>query len=174
MVLLIVSLGLGALRPAAVSACSGVTLDFKDALPLSDGSIYSGRITRADIADTFWIDLTIDIDRVVRGPADQRVPRAQAGHACDGIQIGQYGYIVRDVLNPEHGPEAQDLFFLVSQSDARAALLAAGLPDTSTAPEGATRSAPALPWTWLALWLAATLALASRSLRRKRRDNNTP
>jgi hypothetical protein len=173
LVLVIVGLGLTAVRPATVSACTGVTLDFEDALPLSDGAIYAGRITRADIADYFWIDLTIDIERVVRGPATQRVSRAQAGHVCDGIQVGQYGYIVREVLNPEYGPEKQDLFFRVSQSDARAALLAAGLPDTSTAPDSEARTALAMPWTLVALWLAAAFAILFRGLQKSLRDSAT-
>lgn len=174
LVLVIVGLGLAAVRPAAVSACSGVTLAFEDALSLSDGAIYAGRVTRADTTNTFWVDLTIDIDRVVRAPATERVPRAQAGNVCDGIEVGQYGYIVRDVLNPEHGPDKQDLFFRVSRFDARAALIAAGLPDTSAAPDGATRGAPAMPWTWLALWLAAAFAIVFRGLRGHHRDNTTP
>lgn len=174
LVLVIVGLGWSAVSPAAMSACSGVILDFEDALPISDGAIYAGRITRANVADTFWIDLAIDVDGVVRGPAAERVPRAQAGHVCDGIRVGEYGYIVRGVLNPEHGPERQDLFFRVSQSDARAALIAAGLPDTSTAAFGATRSGAAMPWTWLAVWLATMLALVFAGLRRHRRGDTGP
>ncbi|HEU0234974.1 MAG TPA: hypothetical protein VFR14_00895 [Candidatus Limnocylindrales bacterium] len=173
LVLVVVGLGLTAVRPATVSACTGVTLDFEDALSLSDGAIYAGRITGADIANYFWVDLTIDIERVIRGPAVQRLSRAQAGHVCDGIQVGQYGYIVRDVLNPEYGPKKQDFFFRVNQSDARAALLAAGLPDTSTAPDSAARTALAMPWTWLAPWLAAAFAILFRGLRRPLRDNAT-
>ena len=170
LVLLIVGLGSAALRPATVSACTGVALDFDDALGLSDGAVYAGRITRAEAAATFWVDLTIDIDRVVRGPASTRVPRAQAGHVCDGIQVGEYGYIVRGILNPDYGPDRQDMFFRISQSDARAALIAAGLPDTSTPSGGETPTSPTTPWTWLALWLAATSVLASRGVRRHRRD----
>jgi hypothetical protein len=171
LILVIVGLGAAAWRPAAVSACVGVTLDFEDALRLSDGAIYAGRITRAETAATFWIDLTIDIDRVVRGPAATRVSRAQAGDVCDGIQVGQYGYIVRGVLDPEYGPDKHDVFFRINRSDARAALIAAGLPDTSTTSEGKSPSAPATPWTWLALWLATTFVLASRGVHRHRRSD---
>jgi hypothetical protein len=171
LVIVVVGLGSTALRPAAVSACTGVALDFDDALRLSDGAIYAGRITRAETAATFWVDLTIDVDRVVRGPVATRVPRAQAGHVCDGIQVGQYGYIVRGILNPDYGPDKQDMFFRGTRSDARAALLAAGLPDTSTPPEAETPAARTAPWTWLALWLAATFVLASRGVRWRRRDD---
>jgi hypothetical protein len=171
LVLVLVGIGLAAVRPAPVSACVGVNIEFEDALRLSHGAIYAGRITRADDAYSFWIDLSIDIDRVVRGPAAVRVPKAQAGHICDGIQVGQYGYIVRDVINPEDGPGKRDLFFRVGWYYARAALIAAGLPDTSTAPAASTRTAPEVPWSWLGFWLAATLVLAVGGLRRHRRDD---
>ena len=168
--LLLVTVGLGsaALRPAAVNACVGVALDFEDALGMTNGAIYAGRITRAEPAATFWVDLTIDIDRVVRGPVATRVPRAQAGHVCDGIQVGQHGYIVRGILDPDYGPDRHDMFFRVSPSEAQTALIAAGLPDTSTPSGGKTTTAPTTPWTWLALWLTATCVLASSGVHLRR------
>jgi hypothetical protein len=174
LVLLVVGFGSAAVRPAAVSACSGVALDLEDALRLSDGAVYAGRISRAEMADTFWVDLTIDIDRVVRGPADSRVRRVQAGHVCDGIQVGQYGYIVRGIENPDYGPGQQDMFFRVSRSEARTALLAAGLPDTSTPSPGETPTAHTSLWTWLAVLLAATVVLTFLGLCRHRRDGLRP
>ena len=161
-------LAAAAWRPDAASACTGRTLDFADAIRMSHGAIYAGQITRAHDAASFWIDLTIDIDLVVRGPAATRVRRAQAANVCDGIQVGQYGYIVRGVRDPQY-PGNEDVFVRISGSDARAALLAAGLPDTSTLPDAATPTAPAVPWAWPVLWLAAAFVLASRDLRRRRR-----
>ena len=174
--LLVVGLAAAAWRPEAASACTGRTLDFKDAIGLSNGAIYAGRIKRAGRAATFWTDLSIDIDLVVRGPAATRLRRAQAGYVCDAILVGQYGYIVRGVRDPQYsGAGLSDLFFRVSgsltRSDARAALAAAGLPDTSTLPEPQTQPPPAVPWAWLAFWATTASVLASRRLRGRRRRN---
>ncbi len=166
LLLVIVGLTDAAWRPEAVSACTGRALEFEDALRVSTGSIYAGRIIRAETADTFWVDLTIDIDRVVRGPAAARVRRAQAAYVCDGIQVGQYGYIVRGVGDPDYPSDDQDVFIRVSRSDARAALIAAGLPDTSTLPSHETTAGRAMPWAWLGFWLAAASVLAYRGIRR--------
>ena len=171
LLLVVAGMTAGASRPEVVSACVGRYLDFEDAIGMSDGAIYAGRITRAEIADTFWFDVTIDIDFVVRGQASTRVRRAQAGHVCDGIQVGQHGYMVLGVRDANFpGSDPEDLFFRVSRSRARAALIAAGLPDTSTSSDAETRPPPSLPWTWLAFW-SATAMLAFRGLRR--RDQST-
>ena len=169
--LLVVGLAAAAWRPEAASACTGRTLDFKDAISLSNGAIYAGRIRRAERAATFWTDLSIDIDLVVRGPAATRLRRAQAGYVCDAILVGQYGYIVRGVRDPQYsGAGLSDLFFRVggslTRSDARGALAAAGLPDTSTLPDPTTQAPPAMPWAWLAFWSATAFALWSHRLRR--------
>jgi hypothetical protein len=172
LLLVVVGLAVAAWRPEAASACTGRTLDFEDALRASNGAIYAGRITRAEAAATFWVDLTIDIDHIVRGPAATRVRRAQAGYVCDGIQVGQYGYIVRGVRDPQFpGTGSEDVFIRISRSAARAALIAVGLPDTSTLPVDVAPTAPAVPWAWLAFWSAVAFLLASRDLRRHRRGD---
>jgi len=160
-------------RPEAASACVGRVLDFRDAIGLSDGPIYAGRITRAETAATFWMDVTIDIDLVVRGPAATRVRRAQAGSVCDGIRAGEWGYMVRGVRDPGY-PESKhfDLFFRVGPSYARNALRAAGLPDTSTAPGFESGIVPNLPWVWLALSSCIGFVVAYRGLGRHRRENS--
>ena len=160
-------------RPEAASACTGRVLDFRDAIRLSDGPIYAGRITRAESAATFWVDVTIDIDLVVRGPAATRVRRAQAGQVCDGILAGQWGYMVRDVRDPDY-PESKhdDLFFRVSPSYGRSVLRAAGLPDTSTASGVPNEGVSSLPSTWLALGAGIAFVVAYLRLRRDRREDS--
>lgn len=112
LLLIVTGLAATAWRPEVASACTGRTLDFEDAIGMSNGAIYAGRIKRAEPAAVFWVDLTIDIDLVSRGPAVTQVRRAQAGHVCDGIRVGQYGYMVRGVHDPEYpGADLDDLFF---------------------------------------------------------------
>lgn len=156
-----------AARPEAASACVGSVLSFKDAIALSEGAIYAGRISRTEIVDQFWIDLTIDIDLVVRGPASGEVPRAQAGAACDGIREGEWGYIVRGVHDSQD-PRADNLFFRISRSAARAALDAAGLPDTSTATDHADAPPDILPWPLLAVVAVAGFWVSAHHLGRDR------
>jgi len=160
-------------QPSGANACSGRYLEFADALALSNGAVYSGRVTRAEAADTFWIDMTIDIDHVVRGPAAGRIRRAQAGIVCDGIRANEYGYVVRGVLDPLEPPsdERLDLFFRISTTAAEAALQAAGMPITSTAPSSGEETRPIVPLAWLGLWSATAFVLAAYRLRGRRRDD---
>ena len=173
LLLILASMVVTAWRPEAASACSGRNLDLRDAIGLSHGPIYAGRITRAESAATFWVDVTIDIDLVVRGPAATRVRRAQAGDVCDGILAGEWGYMVRDVRDPEY-PESKhnDLFFHVSPSYGRNVLRAAGLPDTSTASGVPNENVPSVPWGWLALSSGIGFVVAYRGLRRDRREGS--
>jgi hypothetical protein len=130
--LTLVALGGGAGRPQSASGCSGSALTFAEAIGLSDGAIYAGRVTRVETAGEAWLDLTIDVDLVVRGPASRNVPRAQAGVACEGISEGEWGYIVRGI-HDERDQRATNMFFRMSSTAARDALQSAGLPDTSAA-----------------------------------------
>jgi hypothetical protein len=130
--LMLLAIGVVAGRPQGANGCSGSVLTFEDAIRLSDGAIYAGRVTRAEAAGEAWQDLTIAIDLVVRGPASRDVPRAQAGVACEGISEGEWGYVVRGI-HDEPDPRATNMFFRMSSTAAREALHSAGLPDTSTA-----------------------------------------
>ncbi len=169
LVLVVAVLAGSAARPDAASACMGRILEFRDAVGTADGAIYAGRITRADYS-TFTIDVTMDIDHVVRGPADPRVLRAQAGDVCDGINVGEWGYMVRDVRHPDVGSETDDLFFPIGRYAARGALIAAGLPDTSTVPAAAaSEPSPNARWAWLTFWSVAGFLLALRGLSGRRR-----
>lgn len=150
--LVLVAAGGIAARPDIATGCSGSVLEFEDAIRLSDGAIYAGRITGAEMAGEAWIDLTIEIDLVVRGPASRHVPRAQAGVACEGISTGEWGYIVRGIHDARDA-RATNMFFRISPATARDALNSAGLPDTSTAtPAGNERSD---------IWLGALLAIVA-------------
>lgn len=171
--LVVACLAASAARPEATSACMGRILEFKDAIGMSDGAIYAGRITRADYA-TFTIDVTIDVEHVVRGPGAARVRRAQAGDVCDGIQVGEWGYMVRGVNDPQYGSETDDLFFRVGRFAARNALIAAGMPETSTVSAAAIEASPNPPWSWLAFWSVAAFVLALRSLRGRRCEDPIP
>ena len=162
---MVVAFGLVASTPDEVAACVGRTMNFATAIRLSDGAIYAGRILGADDVDQFWKSLDIDIDVVVRGPAPPRVGRAQAGSVCDGIRVGEYGWIVRGVDDPYSSTE--DLFFAISESAGRGALAAAGLPDTSTAN---VNSKPRIDQSaWLLVWAIATFGLAYLHLRARQR-----
>lgn len=165
-----------AVRPETARACVGSELSFKDAVLLSDGAIYAGRISRTEIVDQFWIDLTIDIDLVVRGAASREVSRAQAGAACDGIREGEWGFIVRGI-HDARDPRADNLFFRMSRSEARAALDAAGLLDTSTPPTAPAEAPDMTPMPLLAggllaaAWYAAHQLGRGRWRRSRRRDS---
>jgi hypothetical protein len=135
-------------------------LSFEDAIRLSDGAIYAGRVTNAQTVDLFWIDLTIDIEVVVRGPAARQVPRAQAGAACDGIREGEWGYVVRGIHDSQD-PRASNLFYRISRSAARSVLDAAGLPDTSTSTVGANERG-AWPWPLVAIIAVVAFAFSTR------------
>lgn len=168
--LVLVGMVATAVRPDPISACVGRILAFEDAIRMSDGPIYAGRITRAEYAETFWMDVTIDIDIVVRGPAATRVRRAQAGDICDGIRVGEWGYIVRGVRDPHWpGTGPDDVFFAISRSKARTALSAAGLPNTSSAVDAIPQEASGVPWAWLAVWFVAAFAITWREGGRRRR-----
>lgn len=96
---------------------------------------------------------------VIRGPATAEIRGLHAGDSCQGIDVGEYGYVVRDVDMPEVAPDPRDLSVRGGRGYAHGALLAAGLPDTSSAPDVAPKSA-AMPWTWVAMWLGAAFLLA--------------
>ena len=147
--LTLVAVAGAAARPDVARGCSGSVLLFEDAIRLSDGAIYAGRVTGVKPAGEAWIDLTIDVDLVVRGTASRHVPRAQAGVACDGIVEGQWGYIVRGIHDARDA-RATNMFFRMSSAAARDALHSAGLPDTSTA----TRAADEPSDTWRGALLA--------------------
>ena len=139
-------------------------MNFAEAIRLSDGAIYAGRIARVDVVDGFWSALRIEIDHVARGPAAVRVARAQAGNVCEGIRVGEYGFIVRGVDDPYSATE--DMFFAISKSAGMGALHAAGLPDSSTA--DVNRRAPVDPSVWVLFWATATFGLAYVLLRARR------
>ena len=166
--LTLVAVAGAAARPEVARACSGSVLVYEDAIRLSDGAIYAGRVTGVEPAGEAWIDLTIDVDLVVRGPASRHVPRAQAGVACNGIVEGQWGYVVRGVHDAQRS--ATNLFFRISTSAAREALHSAGLPDTSTA----TRSAREPSDTWhgalLAIAVVAGFGFSAQWLGYRRRS----
>jgi hypothetical protein len=151
-------------EPDPARACVGRRLDLSKVVRLSNGAIYSGRVVRADPADTFWIDLVVDVDRVVRGPADSRIPRAQAGNVCDGIRVGEYGYVVHDVPDPAFpNGDRFEVFIESSRADARSVLIAAGLPDTSTGTDAnPPRSAPMLPVVLGVAFVASLVTLRRR------------
>jgi len=158
--------GAGA-RPDGAAGCSGSVLEFEDAIRLSEGAIYAGRVSDAEPAGEAWTDLTIDIDLVVRGPGSRHVPRAQAGVACDGISEGEWGYIVRGV-HDALDPRATNLFFRISPATARDALRSAGLPDTSTAPRAANEPSDIWHGALLAIVAIAGFGLSARWLATRR------
>jgi hypothetical protein len=166
-VFLVAALGLSALgQPLAAAACSGPTLSLEDAVAKSDGAIYAGRITRAT-PTTFWMDISIDVDVVVRGSAATELPRAQAApSACEPIRVGEYGFIVRGISDPENSSE--DRFYVLSRSAGLAALAEVGLPDTAMA--GPADAAPALPVGPALAGLAGFIAIVAtwRRVRRLR------
>lgn len=151
-----IAIGLAASAPPDAAACSGRLMNFAEAIRRSDGAIYSGRIVGAGVVDGFWNALEIEIDYVARGAAAVRVGRAQAGNVCEGIRVGEYGWIVRGVDDPFSATE--DMFFGISESAGLGALRAAGLPDTSTSDVSST--APMDPSAWLSFWAFASLAVA--------------
>lgn len=159
--LAVVIFSASAWQPAAVSACTGRSVTFEDAARASHGAVYAGQITRADIADQFWISLQIDIDRVLTGPAASRVPRAQAGSVCDRIQVGQYGIVVRGVREPVS--DSPDLFFAMTRPEAQAAFRALTAPNTSTGPPAPAANDTNGGWLWLVVWAVMTLGFAMRS-----------
>jgi hypothetical protein len=162
----VIAIGLAASAPPDAAACSGRLMNFAEAIRLSDGAIYSGRIVRVDVVDGFWNALEIEIDHVARGPAAVRVGRVQAGNVCEGIRVGEYGWIVREVDDPFSATE--DMFFGISESAGLGALRGAGLPDTSTAES--TSSAPMNPSAWLWFWAIASFAVACLLRARQRRQ----
>ena len=132
LLLVTVALGWGVLTPPGANACTGRLLTFADAVSMSDGPIYAGHITRATKVGVSAVRVTIDVESVVRGPATTTLARVEAGAACDSVLVGQWGYVVRDVRDPEYPEGPDDLFFHIGAATAREALAAAGLPDTST------------------------------------------
>ena len=160
-------LGAGA-SPEGANGCSGSVLEFEDAIRLSDGAIYAGRVTGVETAGEAWIDLTIDIDLVVRGPARRHVPRAQAGVACDGIREGEWGYIVRGI-HDARDPRATNMFFRISPAAARDAIRSAGLPDTSTATPTANEASDTWRGALLAVVAVAGSAVSALWLGSRRR-----
>ena len=169
--LVLVGVAAGTVRPEAVSACIGRILAFEDAIHLSDDAIYGGRITRAEISGTFFYDVTMDIDLVVRGPVTPRLRRVQAGDICDGIRVGEWGYIVRDVHDPNWpGSGPDDLFFPIGRYVARNALIAAGLPNTSTLPVDTHEPRSSHPLSLLTIWFVTAFVLALRALARRREE----
>ena len=155
-------------RPEGASGCSGSVLEFEDAIRLSDGAIYAGRVTGVEAVGEAWTDLTIDIDLVVRGPASRHVPRAQAGVACEGIVEGQWGYIVRGIHDARDA-RATNMFFRMSSAAARDALHSAGLPDTSTAARAANEPSGIWPGGLLGMVAVASFGLTAQWLGSRRR-----
>jgi hypothetical protein len=155
-----VIVGVGTWQPAVANACSGRHVTLRDAVRASDGAVYAGRITEASPTEIFWVSIRIDIDHVLNGRAASRVERAQAGSVCDGIQVGQYGIVVRGIREPLS--DNPDLFFAMTRSEAEAALRSLAAPDTSTAPEapGPADTSPA--WAWVIGWTALAVAIALR------------
>lgn len=170
--LLTVGLGVSISHPEAAHACSGRRLDLKDALRMSHGAVYAGRIERAEPRPGSFrgYDITIDVEIVVRGPAAPRLRRADAGAVCDPIMAGTWGYIVRDVRDPEYPGVIDDLFFRVSRYYGRNAVRAVGLPDTAATPATRDDSLAVVPLGWLAVSSAVGFAVAYRRVRRPRTD----
>ncbi len=146
--------------PLQVRACTGPSIEFADALRASRGSIYAGRITRVTGSRLGSSKVTIDVDIVVRGPANQTLAEVIAPFVCDPIVEGQWGYMVRDVRDPQYATGSADVFFAIGTSVARPALRAAGLPQTATAIERRPPSGPNdafMPWLVVALTAYLTI-----------------
>jgi hypothetical protein len=166
-ILALAALGATASDPKAAHACTGRVLELEDALRMSQGAVYAGHIVRSEPRLGSGYDITIEIDTVVRGPAAPRLRRASTGRACEPIFAGAWGYIVRDVKDPEYPEAVDDLFFRVNRYVGRNAVRAAGLPDTATGPEAPDAIRTDVPWGWLTVW-ATVFALTYRRLGQRR------
>ena len=174
-VALLVSLGVmvGASSPPQARACTGPSIEFRDALRFSEGPIYAGRIVHVLRPGAGPAKLTIDVDLVVRAPAARTVTDVIPPFGCDAILKGQWGYIVGDVRDAQYGEGVSTFFFAIDDSVARPALRAVRLPDTGTAIEGPSqaRSTGVLA---LVLAVALTASVAMYGLLRVRPTQERP
>ena len=165
--LVLIGLAVGASDPPDARACTGRVVGFDEALRMSEGSVYAGRVRQVEPAGIEAVNAVIDVQLVVRGAGSGTIERLASAVSCEPILVGDWGYVVRDVRDPQYPGAPDDLFFAIGTSIARPILRAAGLPDTSTST--ATDARPqAAPIDAVALLVAATLtgyAVMDRRLR---------
>lgn len=148
----------------SAAACSG------GSAPLAAGirgttSIYYARILAATSDSVGFHEVRLEVGRVIRGPAPSLVTRVVPSEVCDGIAAGDRGIVVLGSVDPFGvGPHDTYNFFYVlgpgRTSDADAAAVFAGLPDTDTAPPSSNPAAhPVPPWPALALVAAVAVGL---------------
>ena len=168
LLLVAASFAANASAPADVRACTGPSIEFAEAVRLSQGSIYAGRIIHVARAPTGSAEITMAVDIVVRGPAHRTLGNVIPPFVCDPIAEGRWGYVVRDVRHPDSLDGSADIFFPIGTSVARAVLRDAGLPDTATSMKEPVPRAPNDPRVLLIVAATATAYLAASGRVRSR------
>lgn len=150
-VAMVVTVALGLAGTAgAVVGCEGGNA------PLATGirgasAIFYARIRSARMSADGFYTLSLDVGRVVRGQAQDRVARVVTPRACDVLAVGDAGVMVLGSVDPFGiGPNDRYNFFNVigpgrtSVGEAERVLAVAPATDTPT-PSSPSPSAPVMP-----------------------------